>query len=134
MAAPRRVGKTSIMYNLRDVSRKGYTFIYIPTEAVDSSELYFQRLFEALLDNEEVSKKIKASEKARTIFGAILDRVKKIKTFGVELELNQKGKEKYAAVNAVIESLEYDGYINLRNNSYTFNSPILQLWWNKYVR
>jgi len=37
-------------------------------------------------------------------------------------------------MNAVIESLEYDGYINLNKNQYTFNSPILQLWWNKYVR
>jgi len=23
---------------------------------------------------------------------------------------------------------------NLRDNRYTFNSPILQLWWNKYIR
>lgn len=98
MAAPRRVGKTSIMYNLRDEPRKGYAFIYIPTESIDSSELYFQRLFEALLDNEEVSKQIKASEKAKSIFGAVLDRVKKIKTFGVEVELSPKGKEKYADV------------------------------------
>ncbi len=45
LAAPRRVGKTSIMYHLRDNPREGYAFIYIPTESVDSSELYFKRLF-----------------------------------------------------------------------------------------
>ncbi len=36
--------------------------------------------------------------------------------------------------NPIIESLVYDGYINLRNGIFTFNSPILRLWWNKYIK
>jgi len=36
-------------------------------------------------------------------------------------------------INSIIESLEYDGYIYLKDDGYAFNSPILQLWWNKYM-
>lgn len=42
--------------------------------------------------------------------------------------------EKDREVNSIIESLEYDGYINLTDSIYTFNSPILQLWWNRYIK
>jgi hypothetical protein len=45
----------------------------------------------------------------------------------------QEGIEEKEVIS-IIESLEYDGYINLRNKEYTFNSPILRLWWNKYIR
>ena len=34
---------------------------------------------------------------------------------------------------AVLEILEFDGYINSNNNCYSFNSPILQKWWIKYA-
>ncbi len=34
---------------------------------------------------------------------------------------------------AVLEILQFDGYINDNGNSYKFNSPILQNWWKKYA-
>ncbi len=34
---------------------------------------------------------------------------------------------------AVLEILEFDGYINSNNDCYSFNSPILQKWWIKYA-
>ena len=98
MAAPRRVGKTSIMYYLRDNAKEGYAFIYLPTESVNSSELYFKRLFEALLNSEAVSRKVKASEKSKGIFETITSKVKKIGAFGVEVELQDKEQERYADV------------------------------------
>jgi uncharacterized protein len=33
----------------------------------------------------------------------------------------------------VLEILEFDGYINNQNNIFSFNSPILQMWWKKYA-
>jgi uncharacterized protein len=53
---------------------------------------------------------------------------------GIAKEALLKAYQDYADLGSIIESLEYDGYINLRNNKYTFNSPILQLWWNKYIQ
>lgn len=98
MAAPRRVGKTSIMYHLRDQPRVGYSFIYIPTESVDNAELYFKRLFESLLNSDVVSKKVKASEKAKSIFEYITEKVKKVGAYGVELELHQKETDQYSDI------------------------------------
>ena len=34
---------------------------------------------------------------------------------------------------ALLDILEFDGYINSQNDTYTFNSPILQLWWRKHA-
>ncbi|MFK7808636.1 MAG: hypothetical protein AB8F74_12600 [Saprospiraceae bacterium] len=34
---------------------------------------------------------------------------------------------------AVLEILEFDGYINSNGNCFSFNSPILQNWWIKYA-
>lgn len=98
MAAPRRVGKTSIMYHLRDHPKEDYAFIYIPTESIDNTELYFKRLFEALLDSEAVSNKVKTSAKSKTLFETITSKVKKIRAFSVELEFQEKHKEKYSEV------------------------------------
>jgi len=33
----------------------------------------------------------------------------------------------------VLEILEFDGYINNQDNVFSFNSPILQMWWRKYA-
>ena len=46
--------------------------------------------------------------------------------------------EKYEVMESyrkIIDILEYDGYINNKNENglYNFNSPILKLWWNKNV-
>ena len=96
MAAPRRVGKTSIMYHLRDFPNEGYAFIYIPTESIDNSELYFKRLFEALLNSNAVSSTVKASQKTKKVFEYITEKVKKIGAYGVEIELQSKEKATYA--------------------------------------
>ena len=34
---------------------------------------------------------------------------------------------------AILEILEFDGYINSNDDCYSFNSPILQNWWLKYA-
>lgn len=96
LAAPRRVGKTSIMYHLEDHPKENYAFIYINTESVSDMEDYFKRLFEALLNSEAVNQLIKKSEKAKSIFEEVVNRVKKIGVFGVSVELNQKGDGKYS--------------------------------------
>lgn len=38
ITAPRRVGKTSILWHLRDNKINGYTYVYIDTEAVADTE------------------------------------------------------------------------------------------------
>ncbi|MGK0366046.1 MAG: hypothetical protein ACI85O_003117 [Saprospiraceae bacterium] len=43
----------------------------------------------------------------------------------------EEGKRR---ISSVLEALEYDGYIMRNNDSFSFYSPILQEWWNRYHR
>ncbi len=108
MSAPRRVGKTSIMYHLRDEPRDGFAFLYINTEEVSSTEEFFQLLLTELLNSEAVKVLIKSSEKTKSIFASVLENVKKIKVFEVEVELNYKAETTYQAefqalVNKIVD-------------------------------
>ena len=82
LVAPRRVGKTSIMFNLQDEPKDGYIVVYIDTESADSENEFWQKLFNALLEEEFVGKLKKYS----TRFGNFLERISidKITTKGVE--------------------------------------------------
>jgi len=98
LSAPRRVGKTSIMYHLRDKPEGGFSFIYLSTEEIDNTELYFKRLFEALLNSDVVSSITKSSNKAKKLFKYITDKVKKIGAYGFELELNNSESVNYSDI------------------------------------
>lgn len=55
ISAPRRVGKTSIMYKIVDAPKEGFIPIYVNTESADSQQEFWQKLFHALIDEEFVS-------------------------------------------------------------------------------
>lgn len=82
LVAPRRVGKTSIMFNLQDEPKDGYIVVYIDTESADSENEFWQKLFNALLEDEFVGK----LKKYTTKFGLFLEKtnIDKITTKGVE--------------------------------------------------
>jgi hypothetical protein len=56
ISAPRRVGKTSIMYKVLDEPKLNYIPIYIDTESADSENEFWQKLFHALREEEFVNK------------------------------------------------------------------------------
>ena len=56
LAAPRRVGKTSIMFHLQDNPEENYLVLYIDTESADNENEFWQKLFNALLEEEFVNK------------------------------------------------------------------------------
>jgi len=82
LVAPRRVGKTSIMFNLQDEPKDGYIVVYIDTESADSENEFWQKLFNTLLEEEFVGKLKKYTKK----FGLFLEEtnIDKITTKGVE--------------------------------------------------
>ncbi len=55
ISAPRRVGKTSIMYKVVDEPKEDYIPIYVNTESADSQQEFWQKLFHALLDEDFVN-------------------------------------------------------------------------------
>ena len=82
LVAPRRVGKTSIMFNLQDNPKEGYIVVYVDTESADSENEFWQKLFNALMEEEFIGKIKKYTKK----FGLFLEKtsIDKISTKGVE--------------------------------------------------
>jgi len=55
IVAPRRVGKTSLMFRLYDEPKEGYIVLYAITESAQSSSKFWEMLFEALTEDKFIS-------------------------------------------------------------------------------
>lgn len=85
IAAPRRVGKTSILLNLLDNNKGGYTYVYVDSEDVDSEAEFFKRILQELLKTEE----IRNCRKLKSLFESshkFLSKVRSIKVMGQGVE------------------------------------------------
>ncbi|MCT7617551.1 ATP-binding protein [Aliarcobacter butzleri] len=88
LSAPRRVGKTSIMFHLQDNPKENYIVIYINTESADSENEFWSKVFNALLEEEFVNK-LKAH--SQTLWQKIKNiKINKISTSGVEFGDGEK--------------------------------------------
>ncbi|HPI38718.1 MAG TPA: hypothetical protein PK397_12310, partial [Ignavibacteriaceae bacterium] len=67
LIAPRRVGKTSILWNLFDSPKEGYIIIYEETESINKPNEFYKRLFQ------KVSEKLKGVKK----YTARIERISK---------------------------------------------------------
>lgn len=82
ISAPRRVGKTSIMFKIQDEPKSNYMPIYIDTESADSENDFWQKLFYALMEEDFVNKFESLRKTFYSKFKNI--RLKKVSTSGVE--------------------------------------------------
>jgi AAA+ ATPase superfamily predicted ATPase len=55
LVAPRRVGKTSLMYRVLDTMGEEYIVIYINTEAEHNVDAFWQKLFRELMDDDFIN-------------------------------------------------------------------------------
>lgn len=70
--APRRSGKTSLLYFLQDNPQEGKTLIFLEVESVSSVEDFFSRLSNVLLLDDELSSRgMRLGEKGRTFLQRI---------------------------------------------------------------
>ncbi len=107
ISAPRRVGKTSLMYHLNDTGMEGYFFIYQITESVNTKNEYFKRLLHKIFDAEFLTSWQKFSKKA---FQTIKDRAARISEIGAGLKFDPDGKiDYYQEFIATIKSLDLNG-------------------------
>lgn len=82
LAAPRRVGKTSIMFHLKDKPKENYIVVYIDTESADNENEFWQKVFNALLEEEFINK---LKSYSQTLWQKIKNiKIDKISTSGVE--------------------------------------------------
>ncbi|MDW7681524.1 MAG: ATP-binding protein [bacterium] len=80
IAAPRRVGKTSLMYYLRDNPKKNFSFLYLDTESINNGNEFFRRVVNKVLKTDF----IKASQKALSFLEKHKPTIKKVGLEGVE--------------------------------------------------
>ncbi|HWK07306.1 MAG TPA: AAA family ATPase [Puia sp.] len=94
IAAPRRVGKTSILFYMLDNLVEGYRYVYVDTESVNSEEDFYKKLLKEIL-------KLDGMESIATRFmkaaGAAARKIKSIKVaeVGIELKDAEQGLSYY---------------------------------------
>src|SRR5439155_6374753 len=61
IAAPRRIGKTSILLYLLDNNEGDFLYVYVDTEDIDNESEFFKRILKEVLKTEEIrsSRKLK---------------------------------------------------------------------------
>jgi AAA+ ATPase superfamily predicted ATPase len=108
LAAPRRVGKTSLLHYLLDNPRPGYHFLYVITQSVYSEDDFYKRLFEALFVSDNTKSWMRITEKAKERFREFFNRIQKIDVPGyVNLEFRETDSVKYfARFTTLLSALE----------------------------
>ncbi|MBD3288813.1 AAA family ATPase [candidate division KSB1 bacterium] len=85
IAAPRRVGKTSLMYYLQDNPRKDYSFLFLDTEAINNTNEFYRRILNKILKTDF----IKNSQKIMTFLEKHKPTITKVGLDGVEFGVSE---------------------------------------------
>jgi len=82
LVAPRRVGKTSIMYNIFDNPKDNYIVLYIDTESANSENEFWKKLFFRLMEEEFVNT---LENKAKNFFNMLKTiKISELSTKGIK--------------------------------------------------
>jgi len=105
LAAPRRVGKTSIMFHLKDNPKENYIVVYIDTESADNENEFWQKVFNSLLEEEFINK---LKGYSQTLWQKIKSiKINKITTSGVEFG-NGETLDYLQAFERLLKDIEQD--------------------------
>jgi Cdc6-like AAA superfamily ATPase len=85
IAAPRRVGKTSLMWYLLDHPKDNYTFLYIDTETINNENEFYRKIVNKILKTNYV----KSSQKILTFLEKHKPTIKKLGPDGVEFGVSE---------------------------------------------
>src|SRR5689334_8347685 len=55
IAAPRRVGKTSILHYLKDNQVAGHIYVYVDTERIDNEQDFYKKLLKAIVKVDKIA-------------------------------------------------------------------------------
>lgn len=107
IAAPRRVGKTSVMYKIYDEPREGYVVAFVDVESADNEHEFWHKLFNTLTSETFISQTQRYGAKFMTAFRELVGKVKKISTSGVEFG-DGKTLDYAAAFEKFVTELQID--------------------------
>jgi hypothetical protein len=92
ISAPRKVGKTSLMFYFYDNPIKGHYFIYLITESVKSKNEYFNRILEKIFHTEFLTSIQKFSKKA---YQTLKDKMSRIVELGKTIKFDKESKRDF---------------------------------------
>jgi uncharacterized protein len=109
LAAPRRVGKTSILFYLLDNDIDGHLYIYIDTERVDNEQEFYKKLLKAILKADAIvhSSRIRTLiEKGEKAFGKI--KSIKIAGHGIDFHETDEKQDYFEEITHFLSGFELD--------------------------
>ncbi len=105
IAAPRRVGKTSILYHFIDNSEqfRGFKFINIDVESCASVDAYYKKILEELL-------KLDLLQSGKSFLQKVIDKIKSVSITGIgSFEFNHSEEnDYYSDVKKLLENIQLE--------------------------
>ncbi len=109
ITAPRRVGKTSILFHFRDNPQQDFSFVYIITESIDSENEFYKRLYVEIAKSDFIGRWEKAVQSATGAVRKVLDKIKGFRVGGTGIDLNKSEEPAYfTELVELLESLRID--------------------------
>lgn len=94
ITAPRRVGKTSILWYLLDNDIANRHYIYVDTESISDEQTFYKRLLSEVLKNERISTSSKLLSGFAGGANRFFKKIKSIKVLSASVEFNHQEKER----------------------------------------
>ncbi len=109
ITAPRRVGKTSILFHLRDNPRQHFSFIYIITESVNTENEFYKRLYTEIAKSDFIGRWGKIVQSTSGMARKAFDKIKSVRIGGTGIDLNKSSElNYYLELVELLESLQSD--------------------------
>lgn len=106
ISAPRRVGKTSIILNIKDNPKDGYYVVYVDTEYIDSSNTFFKKLLDEILDSDLIEKYDGFGSSVIEMFKQQAAKIKGLKVAGVGIDLKDQRQQEIDYYELFLNFLE----------------------------
>jgi hypothetical protein len=113
ISAPRRIGKTSIIYNLYDQPLDGYYPIFIEVESISDSNTFFKEITRKIFDLDQIENFTGMTRKALKSAKEILSKIKKFNIdlkgeFSIEVKDEQQ-PDYYEEFTEILSAIDLDG-------------------------
>ena len=107
IAAPRRVGKTSILFHMLDKGVEGYKYVYVDTESIDSEEDFYKKLLKEIVKLPGLQS---AAVKFLKTAGLLARKIKSVKVMevGVDIQDEQGAVSYYEDLTHFLSGIQLD--------------------------
>lgn len=107
IAAPRRVGKTSVMYKMYDEPHEGYVVAFVDVESADNEHEFWHKLFNTLTSETFIGQTHRYTAKLAASLRELAGNIRKVSSSGIEFG-DGKTLDYAAAFEKFVTDLQID--------------------------